>query len=58
MDVLRDVLRDVPKDVHRDVLMDEKLLFFQKFWGSFFDPKSLSIDLLVMVPDFFEITFD
>ncbi len=32
--------------------------FFQKFWGSFFDPKSLSIDLLVMVPDFFEVTFD
>ena len=32
--------------------------FFQKFWGSFFDPKSLSIDLLVMVPDFFKVTFD
>ena len=31
---------------------------FQKFRGSFFDPKSLSIDLLVMVPDFFEVTFD
>ena len=32
--------------------------FFKKFRGSFFDPKSLSIDLLVMVPDFFEVTFD
>ena len=33
-------------------------LFFLKVLGIVFDPKSLSIDLLVMVPDFFEITFD
>ena len=32
---------------------------FSKSSGDrFFDPKSLSIDLLVMVPDFFEVTFD
>ena len=33
--------------------------FFFKISGDrFFDPKSLSIDLLVMVPDFFDVTFD
>ena len=32
---------------------------FSKSSGDrFFDPESLSIDLLVMVPDFFEVTFD
>ena len=35
------------------------LVFFFKSSGDrFFDPKSLSIDLLVMVLDFFEVTFD
>ena len=33
--------------------------FFSKVLGIvFFDPKSLSIDLLVMVPEFFKVTFD
>ena len=41
-----------------DLKSDPFLNFFKKFWGSFFDPESLSIDLLVMVPDFFEVTFD
>ena len=51
-------------DVHIDVHMEGHNLglenyFFSKVLGIvFFDPKSLSIDLLVMVPDFFKVTFD
>ena len=39
----------------------QNLLFtfvFEKVWGSFFDPKPLSIVLLVVVPDVFEVTVD
>ena len=60
MDVHMDVHRDVHMDVHMDVHnLGLENYFFSKVLGIvFFDPKSLSIDLLVMVPDFFEITFD
>ena len=34
------------------------MFFFKSSGDRFFDTESLSIDLLVMVPDFFEVTFD
>ena len=43
---------------YHDITWVSKITFFKSSGDRFFDPKSLSIDLLVMVPDFFEITFD
>ena len=44
---------------HNIGLKSDPFSTFSKSSGDrFFDPESLSIDLLVMVPDFFELTFD
>ena len=58
MDVHMDVHMDVLMDVHHDKLWVSKIIFFKSSGDRFFDPKSLSIDLLVMVPEFFDVTFD
>ena len=43
---------------YHDITWGSKMTFFKSSGDLFFDPKSLSIDLLVMVPECFEVTFD
>ena len=43
---------------YHDITWVSKMFFFKSSGDRFFDTESLSIDLLVMVPDFFEVTFD